>query len=262
MPRALITGCSTGIGRATAVEMARRGYEVVATARKPETIRGLDVALRLRLDVDDDRSVKEAFEASGDLDILVNNAAWEVAGPVELVPIDRVRAMFETNVFGVLRTVHAVAPQFRARGRGTIVNVSSTTGRIPLPFSGTYSAAKHAIEAISETLHYELGHFGIRVVIIEPGSTGTAWASNEEWHGVDSPPYDELYRQEYGQRPGPEQLTPPEMVANVIIEAIESETHRLRWPTTARVEAILGARARMTDEEFEAQMRQWLEADW
>ena len=133
MGRVLITGCSTGIGRATAVELTKRGHDVVATARKPETLDDLDVTMRLPLDVDDDRSVGEAVAAAGELDVLVNNAGFGVIGPVETVPIPEVKRMLETNYFGALRMIQAVVPQMRARGsrRGCQHLVGSGAGRSP-----------------------------------------------------------------------------------------------------------------------------------
>ena len=123
--RALVTGCSTGIGRATALELTARGYEVVATARRPGTIADLEVAEKLALDVDSDSSVAEAVAAAGPVDVLVNNAGFGVEGPIESVPIDEVRRMFETNVFGSVRMIQAVLPGMRERARGAIVNVTS-----------------------------------------------------------------------------------------------------------------------------------------
>ena len=118
MARALITGCSTGFGRATAVELKKRGYEVVATARRPETLADIDVDARLALDVTDDASVAAAVAAAGTIDVLVNNAGIGLGGPIELVPMAEVRRLFETNVFGPLRMMQAVLPQMRARGLG------------------------------------------------------------------------------------------------------------------------------------------------
>lgn len=259
MARVLITGCSSGIGRATAVLLARKGYEVVATARSPESLADLDVASRLQLDVDDDRSVAAAIGAAGDIDVLVNNAAWEVAGPVEKVPVERVRAMFETNVLGVMRTVQAVAPAMRERGSGTIINLSSTAGRFSAPLVGAYAATKFAVEALSEALHYELGHFGIRVMLVEPGSTDTAWDANTEWHGVEDGPYDELMAMFPRQATD---LPTAEGVAEVILQAIEAEDFRLRWPTTERVAEYLDAQRRMTDAEWEQAFRRVRHLDW
>src|SRR5204862_1181362 len=138
---ALITGCSTGIGRATAVELMKRGHEVVATARRPEVLEDLDVTLRLALDVTSDASVAAAVAAAGEIDVLVNNAGIGVGGPVECVPIDRAQAMFDTNVWGPARMVQALAPGMRARNRGAIVNVTSLAGRAVGPLNGFYAAS-------------------------------------------------------------------------------------------------------------------------
>ena len=169
MARALITGCSSGFGRATAIELKKRGHEVVATARQPETLADLDVDERLALDVTDDASVHAAVAAAGVIDVLVNNAGFSVSGPVELVPMAEAHRIFETNVFGVVRMIQAVLPKMRARQSGLVINVSSVNGKVAPPLSGFYCATKHALEALSEALYYEVGHFGIRTVIIEPG---------------------------------------------------------------------------------------------
>lgn len=128
MTRVLITGCSTGIGRATAAALAERGYDVVATARREGSIDDLGVAQRLVLDVDDDASVRAAVEAAGEVDVLVNNAGWGAIGPIETIPLEQVRAMYDTNVFGVVRMLQAVLPGMRERGGGRVVNVSSAAG--------------------------------------------------------------------------------------------------------------------------------------
>ena len=149
MGRILITGCSTGFGRAAAVELTKRGHEVVATARRAAAIDDLDVAARLALDVDDDESVVRAVQAAGELDGLVNNAGFGISGPVEQIPLDDVRAMMETNYLGVVRMVQAVLPAMRARGSGTIVNVSSIAGRVAPPLGGFYAASKFALEGLT-----------------------------------------------------------------------------------------------------------------
>jgi NAD(P)-dependent dehydrogenase (short-subunit alcohol dehydrogenase family) len=264
MSRVLITGCSTGIGRATAVELGRRRYEVIATARRLETIRDLDAAAKLPLDIDDDASVAAAVEAAGTVDVLVNNAAWGITGPIEKVPLQEIRALFETNVFGVLRMTQAVIPLFRERGGGTIVNVSSAAGRMVAPLDGAYSATKHAVEAITEALHYELGHFGIRVAMVEPGYVATAWSENERWRGIDAPPYDELYRQlSAGYEEGYANAASPEVVAKTIAEAIETDEPRLRWPVAApHLEARLAWRAQHGDAAFKEAMWTVLGLDW
>ena len=175
---ALVTGCSTGIGRATAVELTKQGYDVVATARRPEQIKDLDVAQTLALDVDDDASVANAVAAVGAVDVLVNNAGFGIDGAVETVPLADVRRVFETNFFGAARMIQAFLPFMRERGSGAIVNVTSVAGIAAGPLSGYYSASKFALEALSESLHLEVGHFGIRVVIIQPGAIETNFGVN------------------------------------------------------------------------------------
>lgn len=265
MARVLITGCSTGIGRATAIELTSRGHDVVATARRPDTLEGLEVAATLALDVDDDASVAAAVAAAGDIDVLVNNAGWEAGGPVELVPLERVKAMFETNVFGVARMVQAVAPSLRAKGAGAIVNVSSMAGRVAAPLNAFYSASKFAVEAISESLHYELGHFGIRVVIIEPGNIATNFGDNVQRYGEDVGPWDELRAEwdtAFDTLGGGEEPPGPELVATAIADAIEADDPPLRIPVGADAELIAAVRDANDDAAFEAAMRETLGLSW
>src|SRR5215472_14426792 len=139
--RALITGCSSGIGRAAATELTKRGYEVVATARRPQTLDDLDVAQKLALDVTSDASVAAACEAAGRIDVLVNNAGYGLEGAIEAVPLDDVRQVFETNVIGASRMIQAVVPAMRARGQGVVVNVSSVAGVVAGPLGGYYAAS-------------------------------------------------------------------------------------------------------------------------
>jgi NAD(P)-dependent dehydrogenase (short-subunit alcohol dehydrogenase family) len=266
MARALVTGCSTGIGRATAVELTKRGFEVVATARRPEVLEDLDLADRLRLDVDDEASVSECLAKVGEVDVLVNNAGVGIHAPVEKGPVDEVRKILETNVLGAVRMIQAVVPQMRERGSGTIVNVSSIAGRVSAPLGGFYSASKYALEAISEALHYEIGHWGVKVRIVEPGAFDTSFGDNRRIFAVDEPPYDELdevwekaqgrLQGEAGTRPG------PEVVAQTIADAAEGKEDKLRWPVGDDAKLVLDVRTSMNDEDFEATMRQTLELDW
>jgi NAD(P)-dependent dehydrogenase (short-subunit alcohol dehydrogenase family) len=267
MSRALVTGCSTGIGRATAVELTKRGFDVVATARRPETLKDLDVAATLALDVDSDESVAAALAAAGSIDVLVNNAGFGVVGPVETVPLAEVRRMFETNVFGVIRMIQGVLPQMRARGAGTIVNVTSLAGRVAPPLDGFYSATKFGVEGLTEALHYEVGHFGIRVVLIEPGVIETQFGDNISGHGLTEPPYDELVTQweaARGNLPGggDGDAPGPELVAAAIADAIEAKEHVLRHPVGADAELVTAVRKDLDDATFEATMRETLGLTW
>src|SRR5262245_31639410 len=230
MGRVLITGCSTGIGRAAAVELTKRGHDVVATARRPQTIDDLDVAAKLALDVDDDASVRDAVAAAGEIDVLVNNAGFGVSGPVEQIPLDHGRSIMETNFFGAVRMIQAVAPQMRERASGTIVNVTSLAGRVAPPLGGFYAASKYALEGLSEALHYEVAHFGVRVRLIEPGIFSTAFQGKEYGFEVVAP-YDELEREWAKVRDmltGGAEPSGPEPVASVIADPIESDDERLR----------------------------------
>jgi NAD(P)-dependent dehydrogenase (short-subunit alcohol dehydrogenase family) len=263
--RALITGCSTGIGRATAVELQARGYEVLATARRPETIEDLDVAGRITLDVDSDASVASAVAEAGPIDVLVNNAGFGVEGPIETVPLDEVRRMFETNVFGSARMIQAVLPGMRERGTGAIVNVTSTAGIAAPPLGGYYAATKFAMEAISEALKLEVGHFGIQVYAIEPGVIETSFGANVLDHRAEPGPYEELGTLwgEAMETLGGGQAAPgPELVATAIATALESDGSRLRWPVGQDAELIAGARTGTDYDEFVAGMRTVLGLDW
>ncbi len=264
MARALITGCSTGFGRATAVELKKRGYEVVATARRPQTLADLDVDERLALDVTDDASVAAAVDSAGDIDVLVNNAGVGIGGPIELVPLAEVRRLFETNVFGPLRMMQAVLPQMRARGSGAILNVSSVSGKVAAPLSGFYAASKYALEAMSEALHIEAGHFGIRTIVIEPGYFKTNLSEARRDFGVDAPPFDELavIMEKLSAQIGRGTAPGPEVVATAIADALERQGPPWRVPVGDDAEMILGTRASMDDTTFEKTMREVLNLDW
>jgi NAD(P)-dependent dehydrogenase (short-subunit alcohol dehydrogenase family) len=179
----LITGCSSGIGRATAACFLEEEWSVWATARDVDDLAGLaDDGCRTRaLDVTDgDRCeavVEEILSEDGRIDALVNNAGYAQYGPIEDVPTDRVHAQFDVNVYGPHRLTRAVLPSMRQRGDGTIVNVSSLLGRVALPGNGVYSASKHALEAMSDALRAEVDEFGVDVVLVEPGPVDTPFES-------------------------------------------------------------------------------------
>jgi NAD(P)-dependent dehydrogenase (short-subunit alcohol dehydrogenase family) len=261
--RILITGSARAIGAATAEELTRAGHEVVATARDVSLLDGLDVAVRLPLDVTDEESVRQALAQAGELDAVVNNAAISTKGPMESFPIERLREMFETNTIGPLRLLQDLLPQWRARGSGVVVNVSSVQGRVATPLEGPYSGTKHALEAISETMHYELGHFGIRVVIVQPGYIAPGMKNAERVAGSDD--YQQLWEQWDGtdaKLTGPGGRSGPELVAVAIRQAIEDPTTPLRVPVGDDAVAVLAARAQLDDEAFESAMRKTLGMTW
>ena len=178
----LITGCSSGIGHETARRLARNGQKVYATARRPEAIEDLKAegCETLACDVTDEDSMRACVDAveqaGGAVGALVNNAGYSQSGAIETVPIDSVRRQFETNVFGLMRMCQLVLPGMRRLGSGRIVNVSSMGGKLTFPGGGVYHATKHAVEALSDALRFEVRGFGVDVVVIEPGLIKTGFA--------------------------------------------------------------------------------------
>ncbi len=271
MPKSvLITGCSSGgIGHAAAVQLAAKGYNVFATVRnaaKAGDLAAADNVTVLELDVREQTSVDAALAQAGDIDVLVNNAGFEVWGALEEMTVDDLKDQFETNVYGPFRLVLGVLPGMRKRENGVIVNVSSVAGRVAGPLNGLYAASKWALEALSETLKYEVGHFGIRVHIIEPGGVETAFGANRRLVGAaagEESLYAEMFSQweAAGQRLNPDGAAQPDVVAAVIVDAIENGD-KFRYPATQDAEFVFNARKAMTDEQFEQAMRQQLGLTW
>jgi NAD(P)-dependent dehydrogenase (short-subunit alcohol dehydrogenase family) len=261
--RILVTGAGRAIGRATAVECAKRGHEVVATARDVTLLEDLDVARTLPLDVTDLDSVQAALDAAGELDAVVNNAALQSRGPLEGYPLDRLQALVDTNTYGPLRVMQALIPAWRVRGSGVFVNVSSVQGQVATPLEGAYAASKYALEALSETLHYELAHFGLRLVIIQPGYIAPGMKRGAHHEGPDV--YGPLIEQWDGtdaKVTGPEGRPGPELVAVAIADAIEDPATPLRVPVGADAEMIMATRKALDDAAFEAAMRKALDLQW
>lgn len=221
----LVTGATSGIGRETALHLGRLGHRVIATGRNEEALTRLgadaeDLSVEvLRLDVTKPASVEACGEAverrteGRGLDVLVNNAGFGTMAPMELVDEAEVRAQFETNVFGLLRTTQRFLPAMRVRGAGTIINVSSVAGRVALPLQGPYCATKYAVEALSDALRMEVGSFGVRVVLVEPGAIRTHFettATSTTSRYADSPygravaAYGPLLERTYRGAAGPE----------------------------------------------------------
>ncbi len=276
MSNVFITGCSSGFGLLTAQTFARRGDQVIATVRDLATAEAL-VAARdaedlpisiLQLDVRDTASVQSAVSAAldgGPIDVLVNNAGYALRSTVEEVEEDELLDQFDTNVFGLVRVVQAVVPTMRERGRGVIVNVSSVVTSAPLPFNGVYTASKAAVGALSESLHYELAEFGVRVALIEPGPyTTTRFLSNlrvGRKSGAMSP-YAELvsrFRAAMSRLLGGAPADPQE-VADAIYAAVYDDSPKFRHVIGASAQRIAAARNPTEFEDFEKFMRQLL--DW
>jgi NAD(P)-dependent dehydrogenase (short-subunit alcohol dehydrogenase family) len=259
--RVLITGAARGIGMATAQVLANRGHSVVATDISP--VSGLEGIQAHVLDVTSDDSVARCLEEVGPLDAIVNNAAIFGGGPVEGYPLDRFRQTFETNTVGALRVIQAVLPAWRKRGWGVIVNVSSVNGRVSSPLRAAYSASKFALEALTESLHLEVRHFGIRSVLIEPGAIASGIKASQTHKGPAD--YAGLWEQCAGadtKTTGPSGPPGPEVVALAIARAIEDPATPLRVPVGQDAEMILGARRTLDDQAFEDAMRKALGFTW
>jgi NAD(P)-dependent dehydrogenase (short-subunit alcohol dehydrogenase family) len=262
--RILVTGAARAIGRATVETLTKRGHEVVATARDVGQLAGVPAALILPLDVRDDQSVRAAVAQAGELDAVVNNAALTGYGPLETYPLERFTQVLDVNILGPLRVAQAVVPGWRARGSGVLVNISSVQGKIGTPLEGPYAASKHALEAMSESMHFELGHFGIRVVIIEPGYIAPGMKHDDADHlGPDA--YAELHAQWGGTVStlvGPEGRPGPETVALAVADAIEDPDTPLRVEVGKDAVLVLELRRNQRDAEFEATMRKALGLTW
>jgi NAD(P)-dependent dehydrogenase (short-subunit alcohol dehydrogenase family) len=269
----LITGCSSGIGRATALRLAAGDWTVYATARRLADISALGEAgcRTLELDVTDERSMRAAVDAvaqaEGAVGVLVNNAGYSQSGAIETVPMDAVRRQFETNVFGLVRLTQLVAPGMRAQGWGKIVNIGSMGGRLSFPGAGHYHATKHALEAISDALRFELRGFGIDVILLEPGLITTEFghaAASALTHATgerDADPYARFNASvgalTQAAYEGPMRLlgAGPERVAKVLERAITRRRPPARITITPSAKLTLAVRRLLGDRVWEAAMR-------
>jgi NAD(P)-dependent dehydrogenase (short-subunit alcohol dehydrogenase family) len=257
MNRVLVTGASRGIGRALVTELAARGWDVIATARREADLADLSSVERLTLDVTSDDSVAAVASEAGRVDVLVNNAAVSASATVEDTPLDVALGMFDTNVVGPLRLIKAFLPQMRERGTGTIVNVSSVAGKAAFPMNGVHAASKHALEGLSEALSLEVAPFGIRVLVPELGSVATGMFLAQARYV--SPPYAELNRvQEAGWMEHRSGQAPPEHAAAMIADAIEAADSPLRVPIGQDAAWLLAERGRLDDTAWGARLRESL----
>src|SRR5215216_5090677 len=271
-PVAVVTGSSSGIGFETALLLARSGFHTYATMRNLEKSKNITEIANteklplqvVQLDVDDDRSVKNAINkivAAAEnkrIDVLVNNAGYGLFGPLEDISIEEIKAQFETNFFGVIRVTQQVLPVMRNQSiGGTIVNVSSVGGRIGVPVLSAYQSTKFALEGLSESMSYELEPFGIRLVIIEPGFIRTniinSSASAEKALDSKSPYFLLMQKVKNHFKSMMENASsscPPEEVAKVILQSITSKNPQLRYTVGNDAATIIQARMNMPDKEF------------
>ena len=264
----LITGCSSGIGRAAAERLAGAGWKVYATARRSEAI--ADLAERgcetLALDVLDEDSMRAAVayveEAEGAVGALVNNAGYGQSGAVEAVPPELVRRNFETNLFGYLRMAQLVLPGMRRQGSGRIVNLSSVAGRVTMPGSGIYSSTKFAIRAMNDVLRYEVRGFGVHVVLIEPGPIRTSFTGTAN-EGMPDATADATYADYHAAVAKADAEADQsrllagdaEDVAAVIERAVSARRPRARYRVTVPSRLLPAIRGTLSDRAFDAFLR-------
>lgn len=261
----LITGTSTGLGRATTKLFQQNGWNVIATMRAPEReteLSRLDNVLVTRLDVQDTPSIHAAIEEGiakfGRIDALVNNAGYGAYGPLEATPEEKIRRQFDVNVLGLLATTQAVLPHFRANRSGTIVNISSVGGRMAFLLGALYHGTKFAVEGISESLQYELSPLGIAVKIIEPGFMNTDFGGRSFDMSNDAKlsEYQPLV-QSLMDVLGPmsESASVPDLAAGVIYSAVTDGTDQLRYAAGADAVHLMGNRSAVDDATFFAGMK-------
>jgi NADP-dependent 3-hydroxy acid dehydrogenase YdfG len=252
----LVTGCSSGIGKATAAALVGAGHTVYATARRPETLVDLEAAgaLTLALDVTSEESMASAVKAieaeHGRVGALVNNAGYGEYGTIEETDLDKVRTMFETNVFGLARLTQLVLPAMRTARSGRVVNVGSMGGRFTFPVGGYYHATKYAVEAITDALRNEVHGFGIAVSLIEPGLIRTGFEetalTSDAAAAHQTSPYAALLASSASGTSGGYGnamiATGPEAVAKAIVRAIEARHPRSRYVVTPAARALIATR--------------------
>jgi NAD(P)-dependent dehydrogenase (short-subunit alcohol dehydrogenase family) len=266
----LITGCSSGIGHATAERLVADGWTVYATARRPETLGELaELGCRtLALDVTDEASMNAAVnsvvEAEGAVGVLVNNAGYSQSGAVESVPLDEVRRQFETNVFGLIRMCQLVLPSMREKRWGKIVNIGSMGGRLTFPGGGLYHATKYAVEALSDALRFEVRGFGVDVILIEPGLIVTNFGDTAT-ASVDAAQAAGPYRDfneavakttaEAYRGPMAKLGAGPEKVAATIADALKTKRPKARYPVTPSAHLMINQRRLTPDRVWDLMMR-------
>jgi NAD(P)-dependent dehydrogenase (short-subunit alcohol dehydrogenase family) len=272
---ALVTGGTDGLGRATAVMLAERGYRVFAGGRNAERVAALQQSARgrklsltaMELDVCDDASVERAVaeieKNAGTVDVLVNNAGIAIAAVMEEITLADLRRQFETNYFGLVRMSQRVLPGMRGKLSGRIINMSSIGGKITSPLFGPYSSSKHAVEAVSDAMRLEVYPFGIQVVLIEPGYIPTSMnrnageLSSAYAKGAEQSPYKAVYQgflNAWGKTTKSSQYT-PEDCARVILRAIEDDPPRARYPVTKQAKIGILMRRLLSDRAMDRQMR-------
>jgi NAD(P)-dependent dehydrogenase (short-subunit alcohol dehydrogenase family) len=263
---AIVTGSSSGMGFETSLILARNGFYTFATTRKldgegsnqlTDITKNEKLPLQvIRLDVNDDKSVKDAIDAivkeKDRIDVVVNNAGYDLMGALEETSLDELKGQFETNLFGAVRLMQAVIPIMRKQGGGIIVNITSLGGRIAFPLNSAYHATKFALEGLSESIQYELEPFGIKIIVIEPGGVGSNFLKNLKMVSKANSPYGPIqnsmseYFKQWAQN-----LTHPSEVAKAILQAVTSDNPDFRYVVGKDAMMVLESRKSMSDREFQ-----------
>jgi NAD(P)-dependent dehydrogenase (short-subunit alcohol dehydrogenase family) len=269
---AVVTGSSSGIGFEIALMLARNGFQTYATMRnlaKSENIKSIASRENLpihieQLDVTDNKSVTNAIKAiaskANSIDVLVNNAGYALTGAFEDLAIEEIKAQYETNLFGLIRTSQAVIPIMRKQNSGTIVNISSGAGRFGYAGGSAYVSTKFAVEGLSESMAYELEPFGIKVILVEPGVIKTNIANGmviaKKSQNPNSPYSQIMQKMSTSFEHMLENASSPELVAKVVLQAVTSENPSLRYLAGKDVEMWIEAKRNKSDDEFYKIMKQ------
>jgi len=260
----LITGTSSGLGRASAKHFQAQGWNVVATMRDPrrETELGsLERVLVTELDVQDPDSIQAAVAAGidtfGQIDVLLNNAGYAAYGPLEATSMDTIRRQFDINVFGPMATMQAVLPHFRARRSGTIVNISSIGGRLTFPLGALYHGSKFALEGLSDAMWYELDAIGVRMKIVEPGGMKTGFGRAVDFSNDETMPEYQPLVQTVSAVLGPmmEQGSTPDQIAAIVYAATIDPSDRLRYDAGEDAAQLLALRRAVDDSTYFASIK-------
>lgn len=259
MKTILITGASSGIGKATAYHFQQQGWNVIATMRSPEKETELNkfenVQLE-KLDVLDlasiDKAIKNGISKFGKIDVLLNNAGYGAYGPLESYPRENILRQFNTNVIGLLDVTQAILPHFRVNKTGVIINISSIGGQMTFPLGTLYHGTKFAVEGISEALHHELKHIGVRVKIIQPGMIATDFAGRSfDFQAGNISEYQPIINAIMAQWQNPDlKLSPADLVSKVIYKAATDNSDQLRYRAGEDAEFLLSQRKKLDDREF------------
>jgi NAD(P)-dependent dehydrogenase (short-subunit alcohol dehydrogenase family) len=271
---AVVTGSSSGMGYETSLILARNGFHTYATVRKLEG-EGLNQIIEIaknenlplqviQLDVNNDKSVTDAInriaKEKGRIDVVVNNAGYDLMGALEETSMDEIKGQFETNFFGAVRVMQAAIPMMRKQGGGIIVNITSVGGRITFPLNSPYHATKFALEGLSESMQYELEPLGIKIIVIEPGGVGSNFLKNLKMASNTSDPLNSPYRSmqssisEYFKQ-WSQNLMHPSEVAKAILQAVTADNPDFRYVVGKDAITALEARRNMSDREFQTMMK-------